>query len=69
MPTEFKVPDATCGHCKSNIEAAVSQVSGVRNADFDLELKRLTVDHEIDIAKDALAAAIVAAGYSPEVVT
>ncbi len=66
MATEFLVPDATCGHCKSTIEGAVSEVSGVRNARFELASKRLTVEHDDGVVVERLAEAVSAAGYAPE---
>lgn len=66
MTTEFRVPDASCGHCKATIEQAVSELDGVNGAELDLESKRLRVQHDDLVARDALAAAIEGAGYTAE---
>ncbi len=66
MTTRFVVADATCGHCKSTIEKAVTQVQGVTAAELDLETKLLKVEHEADTENDSLASAISNAGYTPQ---
>jgi copper chaperone len=66
MTTEFKVPDATCGHCKATIESAVTEISGVTGAELDLETKLLKVEHGTDTDSGALASAISSAGYTPQ---
>ena len=68
MTTELKVPDATCGHCKSTIEGAVSALRGVQAAELDLASKVLRVTHDDSSAPDDVAQAVAEAGYSPEAV-
>ena len=68
MTTEFKVPDATCGHCKQTIESAVSALDGVDSVVLDLETKGLRVEHGHSVDKSDLASTIEAAGYTPETV-
>ena len=66
MTTRFRVPDATCGHCKRTIEGAVSGLEGVRTAELDLGNKTLSVEHDESVRPDALTDVITAAGYTPE---
>lgn len=66
MTTEFKVPDATCGHCKATIESAVVEVQGVTGAELDLDTKLLKVEHGTDTDSTTLVAAISNAGYTPQ---
>ena len=66
MTTRFRVPDATCGHCKQTIEGTVSAIEGVQKAELDLDTKTLSVEHEDVVDGAALIGAISAAGYSPE---
>ncbi len=66
MTTEFKVADATCGHCKATIEEAVTSIDGVTAAQMDIGSKVLSVNHESSVASDTVAAAISSAGYTPE---
>lgn len=67
MTKQFRVQDATCGHCKSTIESAVSDVHGVRSVELNLDTKVLTVDLDDTGSPDAVAAAVSKAGYTPEV--
>ena len=66
MTTRFKVADATCGHCKSTIESAVSELEEVTGVDLDLGSKLVTVVHGDGVTADRLSAAITQAGYTPE---
>lgn len=64
--TEFRVTDATCGHCKATIEQAISGVEGVRAVELDLESKLLRVQHDDSVDHAELTAAISVAGYTAE---
>ncbi len=66
MTTEFRVPDASCGHCKATIESAVAALENVTRVQFDLESKHLRVDHSDAVSLDDLSTAIRNAGYSPQ---
>lgn len=67
MTTEFRVPDASCGHCKMTIEAAVGAVEGVGAVVFDLDSKKLRVEHGDGVSSSSLESAIARAGYTPEI--
>lgn len=60
MSTTYSVPEISCRHCKSTIEAAVNDVGDVRSVDVNIESKTVTVDGGAD---DAVISAIEAAGY------
>ena len=66
MTTNFEVRDASCGHCKSTIESAVSTLEDVSRAELDLESKRLTVEHAPSVDIERLKQTIEDAGYTPE---
>ena len=66
MTTQFRVEDASCGHCKQTIESAVSEVEGVTQVALDLESKVLKIEHEAAVPTREFAAAIAGAGYTPE---
>ena len=68
MTTELRVPDASCGHCKTTIETAVSSLGGVTHVELDLDTKRLTVEHGGSVDIDNLTSAVRNAGYTPEAV-
>jgi copper chaperone CopZ len=55
------VPDVSCDHCRTAIEAEVGRVPSVEAVAVDLEAKVVTVTGPADDA--AVRAAIDAAGY------
>ncbi len=55
------VPEMSCDHCRTAIEAAVTDLAGVRLVQVDLQGKRVTVEGEF--SHDDVVAAIVDAGY------
>jgi|TARA_R110002110_G_scaffold206871_1_gene419064 copper chaperone len=42
--TTYSVPEISCGHCKSTIEAAVQGLGGVARVEVDIDTKTVTVD-------------------------
>ena len=68
MTTTFEVRDASCGHCKSTIESAVTTLDDVSRAELDLESKRLAVEHAPTMDIERLKQTIEDAGYTPELV-
>lgn len=60
------VAGMTCQHCVKAVTAEVEGLPGVREVTIALEpegTSRVTVDSEVDLAADALQAAIEEAGY------
>ncbi len=58
--TTYSVPEISCGHCKSTIEAAVSGLGDVRHVEVDIDAKTVTVDGG---QREAIVTAIEDAGY------
>lgn len=58
--TTYSVPEISCGHCKSTIEAAVEGLGGVTRVAVDIDAKTVDVDGG---DRDAIVAAIEDAGY------
>lgn len=58
----FNIPDMTCGHCKSAVEAAVKSVDPQAKVQVDLGAKTARV--ETGAAQDVVAQAIRDAGFS-----
>lgn len=56
----YSVPEISCGHCKSTIEAAVSELGDVNGVDVDIDAKTVTVDGGRD---EAIVAAIEDVGF------
>lgn len=64
MRETFKVPDVSCGHCKSAIETALVPLAGVQQANVDIEAKKVDVSYdETIIDRTGVVRAIEAAGY------
>ena len=60
MTTTYSVPEISCGHCKSTIEAAVAGLDGIDDVQVDIDAKTVTVAGGDD---DAVVTAIEEAGY------
>ncbi len=60
--TTFAVSDMTCGHCVGTLRDALSRALPGAPVEIDLARHRVTVDGDAGKA----AAAIRAAGYTPE---
>ncbi len=64
MRDNFKVPDVSCGHCKSSIETALQPLAGVQEANVDVEARSVQVDYDESVIDRAgVVRAIEAAGY------
>lgn len=59
----FKLPDMSCGHCVAAITQAVQGVDAQARLQFDLPNHQVQIDS--DVTREALAAALIAAGYTP----
>ena len=64
MSYTFKVEDMTCGGCAASIKRAVSRVPGVSGVEATPSSKDVVVDTSADVSREAIIAAINAAGYS-----
>jgi uncharacterized protein len=62
---ELTVGDMTCGHCAQNIENAVCDMEGVKSVSANPDSKKVIIDAD-ESRREALKAAIVKAGYTPE---
>ena len=63
MSTTLSVSGMSCTGCESNVESAVSELSGCEAVDADHEAGTVTVEGDVDTA--ALRAAIEDSGYEP----
>jgi copper chaperone len=60
----LNVPDISCGHCKTSIEGAVSDLSGIETVEVTIDAR--TVDIAFDeavVTRDAIVDAIEEVGY------
>jgi|TARA_B110000879_G_C10959996_1_gene427183 copper chaperone len=58
--TTYSVPEISCGHCKSTIEAAVQGLGDVARVEVDIEAKTVTVEGG---NRSTIVTAIEDAGY------
>jgi len=56
----YSVPEISCGHCKSTIEAAVQGLDDVSSVDVDIDAKTVTI---VGGDSEAAVTAIEDAGY------
>ncbi|MCX7287867.1 MAG: heavy-metal-associated domain-containing protein [Rhodobacterales bacterium] len=63
--TRFSIPDMSCGHCKSAVEAAITALPGTNEVMIDLRSREAEVTGEASPA--AVIAALDAAGYPARV--
>ncbi len=60
----FEVPDISCNHCKTSIEGAVGQLTGVADVSVDVPTKSVEVGYDAaSLDKVDLIAAIEEQGY------
>ncbi len=59
----FGVEGMMCGHCKANVEKALSAVKGVKCVSADLEAKTVTVEVRESVSEKTLKDVVTAAGY------
>ena len=59
----ISVEGMMCNNCKAHVEKALLALKGVKSAEASVENKNVTVVAKESLSDDAIAAAIVAAGY------
>ncbi len=59
----LNVPDIHCGHCKSSIEGAVSELAGVERVEVTIDTRTVDVDHDDSVELTAIVGAIEGQGY------
>jgi copper chaperone len=59
----FDIPNMSCGHCVRAITEAVHAVDPLAKVQADLAQHRVAVDSRV--AREALVAQLVEAGYAP----
>ncbi|KFN89955.1 heavy-metal-associated domain-containing protein [Tetragenococcus muriaticus] len=63
----YSVPDMSCAHCKARIESEVNKLTGIQNANVDVDDKRLTVSFDNNtLQEDSIVDAVNEAGYTAE---
>ena len=61
----LRVPDMSCGHCKAAVEGELNKLSGVEEANADIERGTVEVSYdESTVTTEDLKEAIEGAGYT-----
>ncbi|MCA1023455.1 copper ion binding protein [Halobacillus litoralis] len=63
METMMQVKGMTCDHCKKAVEGALTGLSGVKQADVNLESGKVLVTHNEAVSNEALKEAVEDQGY------
>lgn len=62
--TTLKVQGMTCNHCVMRVAKALKAVSGVQDAQVDLQKAEAVVTYDdAKVSKETLSSAVVEAGY------
>lgn len=69
MKKLIKVQGMSCRHCVMHITEALKGVPGVTDAVVSLEAGTATVEANVPVSNEALAAAIRDVGYTPGTIT
>jgi copper chaperone len=63
--TELKVEGMTCNHCKASVEKALKRVTGVENAEVNLQEGKAKVYGNVPL--EQLVAAVQEEGYTAQI--
>ena len=62
--TEINIPTAQCGMCAMTIEEALTKVDGVKKAYVDMDVLKVTVAYDVEIANITTIESVISnAGY------
>lgn len=60
----LSVPDISCGHCKTSIEGAIGELTGIETVEVSIDERTVDVSFDADaLGPDAIVAAIEGQGY------
>ena len=65
MEKKMLVEGMKCIHCKASVEKALKDITGVTDAEVDLEAKTAKIILDTDVADDILMDAVKAKGFEP----
>lgn len=63
MTTVLSTPDIVCDGCANAITNTLGRMTGVSQVAVDIASKTVTVAHEAQVSREALAAALDQAGF------
>lgn len=59
----LSVPDISCGHCKTSIEGAVSELNGVDTVEVNIDKRTVDIAFGESLATETIIDAIESQGY------
>ena len=65
MEKKMLVEGMKCMHCKASVEKALKDLTGVTDAEVDLEAKTAKIILDTDVADDILMDAVKSKGFEP----
>lgn len=66
VKTELKVNGMSCAHCKASVEKELAKLEGVALVVADLELGKVSIEHNEEVKEEILKNKIVEIGYEVE---
>ena len=70
MSTIVKASGLTCGHCAMSVREEIEELPGVSNVQVEVVkdgISTITIEHEGTLDSQAVADAIVEAGFTPAI--
>ena len=65
MEKKMLIEGMKCMHCRASVEKALKGVTGVTDAEVDLETKTARILADTDVTDEALMAAVKEKGFVP----
>ena len=65
MEKKMLIEGMKCMHCRASVEKALKGVTGVTDAEVDLETKTARILADTDVTDEALMAAVKEKGFEP----
>ena len=59
----LSVPDISCGHCKTSIEGAVSELNGVDTVEVNIDKRTVDIAFAESLTTETIIDAIESQGY------
>jgi copper chaperone CopZ len=63
-----KAPDISCAHCLHTIQTEVSEMTGVKNVQAELDSKLVTIAYDSPATQAQIEALMAEIGYPPQAV-
>lgn len=61
--TTLTAPEIVCGGCATSIKKALGNVKGISGVEVDVESKKVIVNHNVNVSREAIVNELDRAGY------